>query len=266
MNARVWQEQVKPYIDDGLSAHWNVPWIHYLPTAALVLFEVVFCAVLYMTISYYASPSSSSSSRREMIRWMIGLVLVCILFVALSFLYMLLDNVKNIEIERRCSELSDKLKGSNISFAFFATRHLRWLKPLKYLVVYFETDDWNSGISTPEGQLTPSVIQLNVLQRRYTLKCADEGLPVHGVPPSEEQSPECQQAQEDIMPNTSSTQVQNLSLSSTTTNDTTSAESKRTVYKNPIRKLSDSGDLPKKLIVRKKRVSLAEPMISVSPL
>ncbi|QDZ20546.1 hypothetical protein HOP50_04g30670 [Chloropicon primus] len=168
MEEEEWKE-CRAFLNEGLKNHINLPFLHnFVPAVVSLLGLTTIVLLIYQTVDK-AQGSGSAKGTME-----IGIIVAVMIFLfGCSLLYVLVDHFKNVEMERRCSELTRRFRAKKFSFAFLATRHSRLMKALKFLVVFHEG---NEGILEAEKMAkNPAAMQLCSIQRRYTRNSVDQG-------------------------------------------------------------------------------------------
>lgn len=185
-DSEAWAEQVARYLNEGLRDHLNIPGIHYTPFTFLILL-VVLIVFMERHWSKRDGDSRTTEDRNHAFFQQIGILMGIGFFVLISMILLsVLDHLRNVDMERRCSDLSQRFKANRIAFGFaaFRTSGGSLLKPLKFLIVYHEADHLNGHTIVSN----PAVLELDVLQRRYTAESMDNGrevrLQIEGAPPA----------------------------------------------------------------------------------
>ena len=190
MSEKEWLADVKIVIDAGLREHWNlstcicclcigqIPSL--APLSALAVLVLLLIAVL------------TAASGAKIFYAITGLTGGLVLVMAAIVLYISIENVKNMDIERRCMQLSQSsfFREKNLSFGFFATREKRILKPLKYLIVYHEAMAQDSRERM--ASVSAAQLQLGVLQREYSRSVASRMSINSGSAQPQQQAPSLQ--------------------------------------------------------------------------
>ena len=164
-----WRKEVRPLLNAGLAEHFNAPRLLRL---APLLSSACGLSILGMLV-YMTARNATSSSDRSGTRELGALVGVFGFLCCAQILIVLTDHFRNVDMERRCAELTQRWRAKNLAFSFFATRRRGLIKSLKFVVVLHQAPD---GVAeAAKLAKNPKAMQLCAVQRRYTRQSVDQG-------------------------------------------------------------------------------------------